>query len=403
MTPKILLTLIAKNDQSSHEGHCIERLLNSCEDIIDGVVAVTTSRGIAKGPVFRMIRDWCQTHNKTSHCAEDNWLDDFSRARNHALDMASLSKADWLLLLDCDEVLHIPADTDWSILVQPDIHAITIPLLLDGKITTRVTMIRNEPGWRFHGRIHEDPLYHDQPTRSEFFGCLNSPTIGPHITTPCDGARSQDPNKASRDLMMLSKALDETGNQRYRFFLGMTHATMGEWVKASRYLMEFGADQTNSIGHRYAALIQAARADFNAGLTHEPLQTLYRAFELVPSRPEALCELALWHGKRGEWATTKLYALAAVVNAHPTVIDLLEPEWLAWRAIDILTVALINLHQLDLAASYLRLLLNLNTTPADQLPRIKEHLEAAEGRLTSNPVKPTDPVAMLRQLWGTHG
>ncbi|WNS43220.1 glycosyltransferase family 2 protein [Paenibacillus sp. MMS20-IR301] len=87
------------------------------------------------------------------------WTHDFSAARNAGLSHAA---ADWILVLDADEVLHTPIGTIRSLLQNSGALAYTVRIenLLgyspeDRLHHSSVRLFRNGQGFHFSGRIHE--------------------------------------------------------------------------------------------------------------------------------------------------------------------------------------------------------------------------------------------------------
>jgi glycosyltransferase involved in cell wall biosynthesis len=82
------------------------------------------------------------------------WCDDFSAARNAALDLAT---GDWILYIDADERLR-PLAEDWrSVLRSPDLAAARLHLhpRIGWTAYSELRLFRNDPRIRFEGVIHE--------------------------------------------------------------------------------------------------------------------------------------------------------------------------------------------------------------------------------------------------------
>ncbi|SEU20213.1 glycosyltransferase [Paenibacillus sp. NFR01] len=87
------------------------------------------------------------------------WAEDFSKARNAGLELAS---TDWVLVLDADEILVTPVAEIKDILAATPLLACTVrienhfgPNREDRIIHTAVRLFRTGYGFRYSGRIHE--------------------------------------------------------------------------------------------------------------------------------------------------------------------------------------------------------------------------------------------------------
>ncbi len=84
------------------------------------------------------------------------WCDDFSAARNFALDRAS---GDWILYIDADERLDIPDRDAWLKLLA-DRDKVAFRLRLHPRVGwtpySELRLFRNDPRIRFRGVIHEN-------------------------------------------------------------------------------------------------------------------------------------------------------------------------------------------------------------------------------------------------------
>ena len=83
--PRLSLCMIVRD-----EIDCLQRCIDSVKDIVNEIVIVDT--GSTDG-TFDLAKRYA------SRVAQIEWNDDFSRARNISLDMAT---GDWILRLDAD-------------------------------------------------------------------------------------------------------------------------------------------------------------------------------------------------------------------------------------------------------------------------------------------------------------
>jgi hypothetical protein len=210
----IALVVICRDAERS-----LERLLTSATGLVDKTVVMDT------GSLDRSVEVASQSG---ALVGQMNWPDDFSEARNAALDLAS---ADWHLVLDADEWLidggefleqlrHTPPDYVGQILLED--HGAT-----DGTTsgTARNWLSRVLPGHvRYQGRIHEQPV-HQLPVR-------RTPLRIGH-----DGYKPEAlAAKRGRNRRLLELALQEQPEDAYLMYqLGKDASVYGEHTLAHEW------------------------------------------------------------------------------------------------------------------------------------------------------------------------
>ncbi|MEG0689319.1 MAG: glycosyltransferase family 2 protein, partial [Hungatella sp.] len=101
----INLVMIARNEE-----RCLERCLKSVQGLVDEIILVDT------GSTDRT-KEIAASYGAKLY--EFVWRDDFSAARNYALDQ---SDADWNLILDADEYLTEGSGADMQSYLQKQDH-----------------------------------------------------------------------------------------------------------------------------------------------------------------------------------------------------------------------------------------------------------------------------------------
>jgi glycosyltransferase involved in cell wall biosynthesis len=211
---RVALVVIARNEERR-----IGRLLDSLRSKLEAMVVLDTGSDDATADQARM-------HG--ARVAHQAWTDDFSAARNAALDLAS---ADWHLVLDADEWLidgggfleqlrHTPPDFVGQILLEDDGAT-------EGTTsgTTRNWLSRLLPGHvRYQGRIHEQPV-HQLPVR-------RTPLRVGH-----DGYSAEALDaKRGRNRRLLERALEEQPEDAYLMYqLGKDASVYAEHALADRW------------------------------------------------------------------------------------------------------------------------------------------------------------------------
>ena len=105
--------------------------------------------------------------------ADFPWVDDFSAARNHSIDLA---RGNWILVVDCDEQLSDPSRAclretvrdcpaaAFSVELVNQDSPLAVGAVEDESTGARwsaLRLFRRDSGIRYRGRIHERPLFAD--------------------------------------------------------------------------------------------------------------------------------------------------------------------------------------------------------------------------------------------------
>lgn len=204
--PPLSLCMIVRD-----EIDCLERCLDSVKEVVDEIIIVDT--GSTDG-TFELAK------RHASRVAQIGWRDDFSYARNIAIEMAS---GDWILSLDADHYLRRESYSDLlEALRVPDVLACRLMIRdhHDGgycENTPCTKLFRRLPGIRFRGRIHEQVT-----SALQEFVRVNpgwrSVTLE-SVIVEHDGymqKRMKAESKEARNLRLLTMALEEDPSDIYR-------------------------------------------------------------------------------------------------------------------------------------------------------------------------------------------
>jgi len=387
--PYVTLVLIVKDEKDSHEGHVIRRCLDSCDSLIDKVVAVFTSEvGKGWGPCQSIVSDWGMVREVPMSCRCAVWDGDFSRVRNIAMRLAAQSFGynHLLLMIDCDEVLNADTEELWKRMASLNTNAFILPTVMnDGSIGMRVNLVKNSPGaWSYEGAMHENLRYWGHTPKALFLGDKGKATNGPHVSTPGDGARSLDPMGLDRDIKAMREHQD---GWRDKFFLAMLLAHKNERLSDDEALGLFCEVAIRKLlpeerGFKYTSLLMRGRLLLrrtddidSSAFAHSDFE---EAYKLCPTRVEALGELAQMHAKAGDWPMCRLYALACANAPEPDNLDYLEPHWGRWRGLQILGGALLMLGQYVMARAYYHIILKRDDVPQDVRDGVVQILQETE-------------------------
>jgi GT2 family glycosyltransferase/SAM-dependent methyltransferase/Tfp pilus assembly protein PilF len=194
--PRLSVCLIAKNEEKF-----LAQCLKSVRDIAHQMIVVDTG----------------STDNTVTIAKEFGaeiysfkWCDDFSAARNVALEHAT---GDWILILDADE--EIPAEQHPKLLADmknPSVAACRLPLVNRGKEADGRNFVprlfRNAPGVFFFGRIHEQVFSSLLPL-CKSWGLSTAMGAAEILHHGYTNEMMQDRNKVERNLKLLQQANQE--------------------------------------------------------------------------------------------------------------------------------------------------------------------------------------------------
>lgn len=358
----ICLNMIVKN-----EARVIERCLRSVRPFITTWVIVDTgSTDGTQDKIGRLLPDVPgELHNRP-------WVH-FGHNRSEALALAR-DKADYILLIDADEVLEYEPDFRLPPLTK-DLYR--TKHFSGGSTTTffRPQLLRGNMPFRYEGVLHEY-VECDLPFESaelKGIGCRGM----------FDGARNQDARaKYEADAKLLEAALrTEPDHQRYAFYLAQSYRDAGMRTKAieayeKRVKMAGWAEEVYYSLHQIALLLEV-EGESRANVTAAYL----RAFEARPTRAEPLTELARVYRQAGNYATAHLFAERATRIKRPDDILFLDESVYVWRALDELSIASYYIGDYRTSAALAERLLAEGQLPEKQRPRVIENLNFARKKL----------------------
>ncbi|AET66038.1 glycosyl transferase [Desulfosporosinus orientis DSM 765] len=212
MNQRISLTMIVKNE-SPHLAKCLESIKNA----VDEIVIVDT--GSDDDTV-------CIAKKYTSKVYFYPWNNDFSAARNFAIEYAS---GDWILSIDADEeVKYQKTDCLHTLLgLENDKEAFLLPLLNPISDSGEeyntfyvLRLFRNNGRYRYVGKIHEQVFIPNQ----EMIGLATEPILK-HQFLP----RKQRHQKRDRNLRLLKKAFQKDPKNLFlHYYLGVEWLMLGK-------------------------------------------------------------------------------------------------------------------------------------------------------------------------------
>lgn len=204
-------TLIVRDEE-----RVLEACLTSLKTVVDEIIVVDT------GSVDRSVELAADHGAKVSHFT---WCDDFSAARNFAIEQAS---GDWFLYIDADERVR-PVDGDALR------SALSAPAGVAGRVRfhprtgftayREYRLYRRAPGLRFKGRVHETML----PEVHRRVAEEGATIIDCDLTLDHVGYDGPQTHKAERYLGLLARAIETDPRRVYLWWhRGCVHHELGQ-------------------------------------------------------------------------------------------------------------------------------------------------------------------------------
>jgi glycosyltransferase involved in cell wall biosynthesis len=238
--PRLALVMIARN-----EARCIARCLDSVRSHVDAMIVLDTGSTDDTVAIARAC-------GATVH--HFSWCDDFSAARNAALEY---SDADWNLILDADEWIEGDAEALASRTLPPA----PAPARFVGCVRIVSQAGSDQPaarkfiprilprGVRYEGRIHEQPV---------------SPlplTVLPLAVRHDGFEEAQLARKAGRNEALLRVELTANPGDSYLWFqLGREHLVRGRASEAADALLTAHRTSTPADAWRHGVAVAALQA-----------------------------------------------------------------------------------------------------------------------------------------------
>ena len=270
MSVQLSVCMIVRN-----ESHNLEAALRSVRDVADEVIVVDTG---STDDTCAIAIEW------GARLFHDPWDDDFSKARNAALEAAS---GDWVLSLDADERLAAGQQLALRELLQQPLDAYFVQV--HSAVTERSNqrtfvhlyprLFRRDPRIRYCRRVHEQI--------SEALEAMRARTAATRIRIDHEGyAASAEVRmqKLHRNLRLLR--LEENGRSddpAVHFHLGETLALLGDAASAVTHYQRCLTIGGLPHDHHAAAHQNLASAHLALGRWADAVASAERALECEPA------------------------------------------------------------------------------------------------------------------------
>ncbi len=288
--------MIVKNEEKN-----IRRALSWGKSIVCEQIVVDT------GSTDRTVEIAQEMGAKVFHF---EWIDDFSAAKNYAIEQAS---GEWIAFLDADEyfteasvgkILPLIQKVERGGYIGSQIVAIATELMsIDEKGQPGVTgqqirIFRNNPKLRYKNRIHEELEFAGYATY-DVFDARKDLTI---YHTGYTKEAFEQTGKSQRNIRMLKKELEENPeNAGILVYLGDSYMTEKSYEKAKECFqkaLKYGAEKEDTLPkdlQRAASMLLILYARDPASDQEETVREIYETYrEMHSDHPDADCYFGVW-------------------------------------------------------------------------------------------------------------
>lgn len=294
---KISACIIAKNEEANI-GCCLDSLCGQ----VDEVIVVDTG---SKDRTIAIAKE------KNAIVIEYSWENDFSKARNYALQQAS---GEWIIFLDADETLwlekahslkkmlnKIPTGVEVLLTKLINIDVDQNNAVQDYFYTMRI--FRNFIGLHYVGSIHERLQKQDKAALN-FVKIDAMQMIIYH--TGYSSLRIQEKSKRNIKLLQERLLTGEKAVHLYRH-LAESYAALEQYQSSLQYLRQAHAmpQEITTYQSRYYQLYLTALKECGCAETAEFFDILIEALQACPELPDFHAEYAVYLYQSGRYDTAK--------------------------------------------------------------------------------------------------
>ncbi|HVO73355.1 MAG TPA: glycosyltransferase [Ignavibacteriaceae bacterium] len=292
----ISLSMIVKNEE-----RYLKDCLESVKDIVDEIVIVDT------GSTDKTLEIASGYSTKIFHF---DWINDFSAARNFALDHCS---GDWILYLDADERLSKSSINELKNLVRTKSKQAYLCVVRNiDEVNSRpsvmdyIRLFPNDKKVRFEGAIHEQIEY---SLRKENYEILKSGIEVIHIGYNISKDALEE--KAKRNLSLLMSEYSKSKSGYYAFQIGQTYGILQEREPAIKYFLAALDDATlkneyKALAYRFLSVDYAEKQNWS-----EALKMISESLRYDSNQPLALMIAAKIYIKIGNAAEAEKFCRKA--------------------------------------------------------------------------------------------
>lgn len=193
-----------------NEAKTIGRMLESCYKYID--YYVIQDNGSTDGTP-EVVANFFKDKDIPGYVynVEEGWVG-FGWNRDHLLQKVRKTDhgCDWILKMDCDEVLEVDNDFDWSVFDDKNLHSFHVPAKSGSTIYQRAWIWNAKLPWRFNHDTAHETIVLDVEGIGENFRRFNLPLSFRQVGFD-DGESWQSPTKYVSDALKLEEKLIREG------------------------------------------------------------------------------------------------------------------------------------------------------------------------------------------------
>ena len=332
----------------------ISETLQSVLPYIDDWVIVDTG---SVDNTKQVIQNFFDEARLEGHLVERPWIG-FAHNRTEAIALCA-GRADYAFMIDADDLVegrldlsHLDA-AGYCVRFGPH------------NVYWRPALFSLNKNWEFRGAVHEYAICLEGDPTINLNGDYN-------FVFRSLGNRGKDPMKFQRDINVLLAEHDKNANDpRTVFYLAQSYRDHGDTEKAIEWYRH-RSDMHGWDEETFVATLELGKLLVQTKSEAESVvETFGRAWQLRPSRAEALVELARFHRINEHWLDGYLVAYRASSIPFPEEDRLfVDASSYRWRALDELAICASQLGNHQEAMSACHRLLTSPHLPFDQRERV---------------------------------
>lgn len=287
----------------------------------------------------------------------------FAANRTEAVQLLG-RRADYLFVIDADEILHLPEGFSLPTL---EAGAYSLELKHGNLRYQRTCLVATALEWRYESVLHEYLKTDHSYKRQQI--------SGPYVEYTTEGARSRNPNKYRDDAAVLIEALkDEPDNPRYLYYLAQSWRDAGELQLAldaydKRAKMPGWEVESWHAEYRAAILAETTKQD-----DEKIIKRYLDVYNRRPTRVEPLIRLAAFFRLSKQYTNALMIMSQAMQIPLTTDTLFVEIDCYNWRRIDEYALALYWTGNKAMSKVVYMPLLNDPDVPSSALTRIRDNI-----------------------------